>query len=134
MSIRTSLFAIAAIYGVHWGLVYFLDVYSFLPWFDMPMHAIGGFTVGILGVGIHHKITDKHHLSASPLWYHILFVVSFVILIAVAWEFHEYVLDQTVGKWNNLPPHQLSLSDTMSDLLLGGVGGFVSALVFRRDW
>ncbi|MBI2484585.1 hypothetical protein HYW18_00270 [Candidatus Uhrbacteria bacterium] len=100
--------------------------------FDSLMHFSGGFAIGMLGLAIHHHMTDKHHLAGHPWWYHTLFVVGFTLLIAVAWEFHEYILDNTVGARFDWPKSQVSIGDTMLDLFLGGIGGFVALCLFRK--
>lgn len=134
MSAKTALLTMFGIYVLQWLLAQFFDVYGIFPWFDMPMHLAGGFAAGMLGVALHHNITDKHHTESAPFWYHILFVVGFTCLIAVAWEFHEYLIDNTIGLWYKWPKYQLSLTDTMSDLALGALGGLLAAYVFRKEW
>jgi len=65
--------------------------------------------------------------------HHLLFVLGFAMLIAVAWEFHEYIIDETIGKWNGWAKTQISLSDTMGDLFLGGVGALMAFSMFRKS-
>ena len=126
----------AAFYGI--GIVVLVQIlalvfglYGLFPNFDIPMHFSGGFVMGMLGLAIHHQMSNSAHNRYHHL-HHVLFVVGFTMLIAVAWEFHEYVIDETIGKWNGWTKTQLSLGDTMLDLLLGGVGSLVAFVIFRK--
>ena len=134
MRAKTALLTMVVIYVGQWMLADVFDIYAVFPWFDNVMHLAGGFATGMLGVAIHHNITNEEHRIDTPYWYHILFVVGFVALVAVAWEFHEYLIDNTIGLWYDWPQYQLSLRDTMSDLSLGGLGGLLAAHIFKKEW
>lgn len=107
-------------------------LYESFPNFDIPMHFSGGFVTGMLGLAIHHQMASPSHNRYHKL-HHVLFVLGFTMLVAVAWEFHEYIIDETIGKWNGWPRSQLSLGDTMLDLFLGGVSSLVAFAVFRKQ-
>ena len=100
---------------------------------DTVMHFLGGFAMALFGLAIHHAVASKHHTNHSPWWYHYTFVVGFAMLIGVAWEFHEYVFDQTVNVWYNFPMSQLSLADTMKDFLMDWLGASVAFFAYRRS-
>ncbi len=108
--------------------------YDTLNQIDIPMHLLGGFAVGILGLAIHHQVSTKHHNSASPWWYHFMFVIGFAMLIGVLWEFYEFFLDRTVNFWYHLPTSQVSLGDTMKDLLDDGIGASVAFWLFQKKF
>lgn len=131
MTFKTAILGIFAVMIVH-AFALVTHLYFFVPDFDIPMHFGGGFVMGILGLAIfgylHNGLPKKHH----PEWYKYLFVTSFVILIAVFWEFHEYLLDQTIVSWMGWSVTQPSLADTMLDLFLGTVGGLCAACLFRN--
>ena len=130
MTFRVALLAMAGVYLVNLAALP-LGIYAAWTSFDVPMHALGGFVAGMLGIAVHHALTDKHHFQRTPFWYHILFVTSFVVLVAVAWEFHEYLIDNTLGAWYGWRPTQPSIGDTMLDLLMGAVGAVVSVFAFK---
>ena len=90
-----------------------------IPQIDVPMHLLGGFAMALFGLAIHHTVSTSYHTKHSPVWYHYTFVVGFAILIGVAWEFHEYILDNTINIWYNFPKSQPSLGDTMKDFFIG---------------
>lgn len=109
----------------------FTDLYGRFPSLDIPMHLGGGFAMSMLALAIHHQMTSARHNRGHVL-HHLLFVLGFTMLIAVAWEFHEYLIDETIGKWDNWPKMQLSISDTMGDLFNGLVGSLVAFWIFRK--
>jgi hypothetical protein len=89
--------------------------------------------MGLLGLAIHHSVASKHHTKDAPLWYHYTFVVGFAMLIGVAWEFHEYILDQTINVWYNFPKSQVSLTDTMKDFLMDWLGASIAFLTLKKQ-
>lgn len=113
---------------------FFLAVgtYDRIPDIDILMHFLGGFVIAMLAIAIHHRMTDKHHMQGHPDWYHITFVLGFVMLIGVAWEFHEYVLDNTAVLWWGWPKNQLDLADTMLDFAMDAVGGLIAFSMFKK--
>ena len=130
MKFKTAILAILFVVIVH-IMAILLRVYNVWPSWDIPMHFAGGFVMALFGLAIHHAIAEKHHANKSPHWYHYLFVIGFVMLVAVSWEFHEYILDNTVVLWYNWTPTQPSLPDTVLDLFLGWLGGTVAFIAFR---
>ncbi len=131
MKFKYAFFAICAVLVFH-ILLHLTDGYYWLPQIDVPMHLLGGFAIGLLGLAIHHQTATKHHNKHLPWWYHFLFVIGFVMLIGVMWEFHEWVLDQTINFWYGLPLSQPSLANTMKDLLNDWIGGVVAFWMFRK--
>ncbi len=99
---------------------------------DTLMHFLGGFAIAMLGLAIHHAVASRYHTKHSPAWYHYTFVVGFAMLIGIAWEFHEYVFDQTINVWYNLPMSQVSLTDTMKDFLMDWLGASVAFFLLRK--
>ena len=104
-----------------------------IPQIDTPMHFLGGFVMAMLGLAIHQAVASKYHTKHSPAWYHYTFVAGFAMLIGVAWEFHEYVFDQTINIWYNLPMSQLSIGDTMKDFLMDWLGASAAFLALKRQ-
>lgn len=109
-----------------------LGAYAAWPDFDVPMHLMGGFGAGMLGLALHERLTTPSHRRELPRAYHALFVVGVTVVIAVAWEFHEYVLDAMNAGRPDWEKMQVSIQDTMGDLLNGLVGGAVAFWLFTR--
>lgn len=100
-----------------------LGAYGAWPDLDVPMHLLGGFGAGMLAVALHERLTAPAHRKGLPRSYHALFVLGIVMVIAVAWEFHEYVLDAVNAGRPDWEKMQLSIQDTMGDILNGLIGG-----------
>ncbi|MFA4845212.1 MAG: hypothetical protein WC654_01490 [Patescibacteria group bacterium] len=132
MKFSTALLAITAVLLFHIVFM-FTDAYFLIEWLDKPMHVAGGFVMAMLALAIHLFESSRWKTKQVSFWYHYLFVIGFTILIAVLWEFYEYLLDNTLTVWLNWPQAQVSLQDTMSDLLLGLLGGTVAFLLFRKQ-
>lgn len=99
-------------------------VYVRFPWFDLVMHVLGGVVIALSTVELLSILHKEKKFHATP-FVNLIVVVSFVALIAVAWEWHEYLRMLLL----NAPPN--TLEDTLSDLALGVGGGAVTAL-WRR--
>ncbi|MBI5794272.1 hypothetical protein HZA87_04295 [Candidatus Uhrbacteria bacterium] len=132
MTFRRAFYAILVVVLVH-SILLFTDGYFLIQWIDGPMHLAGGFAIGMLALAIHRFETNRTHIKPVSIWYHYLFVIGFVALIAVLWEFHEYILDHTLTVWMGWPQAQISLQDTMADLLLGLLGGTFAFLCYRKE-
>ncbi len=112
----------ALVFFVHLFCMLVLKVYDYIPWFDVPAHFIGGFSVGVTGILLLKELKRVGWYSANKI-VSFIFVVCFVGTIAVIWEFHEFAVDQILG-WN----WQVSISDIMLDLFLGLVGSVVAGI------
>ena len=130
MPFKTAFHAILAVLILHIIFPVSGAYWSVNP-LDKPMHFLGGLAMGLLGLAIHHAVASRHHTHHVPIWYHALFVVGFAMLVGVAWEFHEYMLDNTLVIWYDLPKSQLSLADTMGDFLMDFLGATAAFLFFR---
>lgn len=116
-----SIFGIpAVVFIANWLSVWTVDMYERYPWFDMPMHVLGGAVIAI-SANRFINLAKKHRLMGNVShWVRFLCIVSLVALVAVLWEFWEYGMDYFFHLSN-----QPSLSDTMADLALGLLGGGV---------
>lgn len=131
MPFTKALHAILAVLLFHIILL-FSDGYFLILGIDAPMHFAGGFAMGMLGLAIHNAVSHNWKQVHIPWWYVYLFVIGFTMTIAVAWEIHEFVLDRTLVHLIDWQIAQVSLSDTMSDLALGFLGGSAAFTIFRK--
>lgn len=113
-----------AVFAFHLLLIAIFNIYLVWPWFDIPMHFIGGVAIALTALmSIKHLQKTKHLGHAHPA-FKFLIVVSLVSLAAVLWEFAEFALDSfTVTNW------QGDINDTLFDLLMGLVGGAFTFLI-----
>ena len=116
----------------------FYNWYFFLWWYDVMMHMLGGVAMGLLGSGILRMILGKKvHLTPWALGFlYVGFVLGFVALIGIGWEWLEGIVDAVLLPQLHMGNAQLGLVDTLLDLyfdLMGGVLGLcISAILFLK--
>lgn len=113
----------------HVFLVGVLDIYSFFPWLDIPMHYLGGLSIAYSLDKLQTSLQEQKVVSHLDKTIELVLVFTLVSTIAVFWEFAEFLLDQFFG--TNL---QISLPNTMQDLLMGilGAGTIVGFKIAKR--
>ena len=121
--IKTTLKILAApiiVLLVHFIIVPF-NTYAIYPWIDVPMHFIGGLSIGIATLTAINIFQKKEFIPKFHNFFLFIIIISVVSLTAVSWEFFEFMLD-----FISPIKFQDSLKDTMFDLFLGLVGGMSS--------
>jgi len=103
------------------------NAYVIFPWIDIPMHFLGGFSIAYTSVLFLKFFHKEKLISINNLILFVFVIVSFVMVIAVLWEFWEYLMDFVFGT-----SFQLGLEDSLFDLFMGMFGGFVGAIIFRK--
>lgn len=106
--------------------------YKIHPNVDIPLHLAGGFGGAMLAIAVHDDFKRRHKIGRTPGWYDLLFTLGFVSLVAIAWEFHEFVFDHTLVTNYRLAITQLSVADTIGDFLNGLIGAAAGWLTFGR--
>src|SRR3989344_4148187 len=90
------------------------DLYDVLWWFDIPMHFLGGVSVGYMSVLFLRFWKEENLIQIRSKFLFVLIVVCAVSFIAVLWEFWEYsVVNYFNLDWN------LGYEDSLFDLLMG---------------
>ena len=100
----------------------------YYSWFDQILHLAGGF----LTVAIFQYFFSRFYgdVFKKSFWLELVIGLSFVALVGVLWELHEFVADW----WLQKPFLQGGVSDTISDLFLGLVGGMIFILLNKLLW
>lgn len=114
------------------------DLYYRFFWWDDFLHALSGVVLGFAGFFIMIKLNQKYRMKIRPILI-VIFAFSVAISIGVIWEIFEFTMDALFGtttqKWD-LPSEFLligkefqgsGLRDTMSDLILNGIGAFTAS-------
>ena len=126
---RPLAWSIAALAMLHYVL-FFTDAYAAWYPFDMFMHFACGAWFGVFG--FHFLFLRGRAHASSAVWKAVI-VVSFVALVGVLWEFHEFIGDRFIT--DPALVMQSSVADTMSDLLfdiLGGTIAVILAIVWQK--
>lgn len=112
--------------ATHFFLLLFFNIYEVFPWFDIPMHFLGGMAVSITYFLILGYLQKKNYLRINSI-IKIIFVFALVSLTAVFWEFLEFFVGYSTGLGL-----QGDLNDTMLDLFLGVLGGLLTVIFMIR--
>ncbi len=100
-------------------LFVYMNVYS-IPHLDSAMHFIGGIALGIFIFGVMGHAIRRGWCRDPGKIIMLVLIVSLVTTGAVCWEIYEWLSDAYLGTH-----FQLTLDDTLKDLVLGLAGGIV---------
>lgn len=112
----------AIVFIFHAIMIVVFNIYKVFPAFDIPMHFVGGLSIGISAIMLIKIFESK---ITAPKWFQFVWIVGLAVIAATIWEFAEFGSDyffQTVM--------QPSLADTMLDMFLGLIGGGVAGIYY----
>ena len=112
------------IFLFHVIMIAVFNIYTIFPAFDIPMHFLGGLSIGVSAIILLNIFKSK---ITTPKWFLFLWIISLTVMIAVLWEFAEFTADYFFQT-----QMQLSLADTMGDLLMGMLGGMTAGIWFIK--
>lgn len=98
-----------------------LYLYSSLWYFDMIMHFLGGFWLGLFFFWLFYKDIFPDFKASF-----IVKLLLSVFLVGLVWELYEIVVNASFAK------DVFNLSDTISDLVFDMLGGFSIYLIIRN--
>jgi hypothetical protein len=115
------------------------SAYEHFWWWDDMLHTIAGIIMGVIGFLAVYFLNARYKMTISPLFVAV-FAFTFAVTMGVIWEIIEFSADvlfrTDMQRWN-LPEDAkligrdyqgVGLRDTMSDLIVGSVGSFVSSV------
>lgn len=114
---------LASIY--HWYWVY--------PWFDMPMHFLGGFWLAMLFFYFKpsFEFQNPKFNKLPNCLITVIIVLGFVALVGVLWEFFEFLCDAFIAANGYMEASQLGVGDTIGDLFFDLLGGLTLILTLK---
>lgn len=105
-------------------LIFFLNLlalklhwYSLIWYFDMFMHFLGGFWLGLVSLWLFGWGSFSRGLALKTL--------VFVLIIGLGWEFFEILA------YNQIVKESLDILDTVSDLLFDLMGGMAALIWYN---
>lgn len=104
--------------------------YWVFPWFDIPMHFLGGFWTAMVFVYFDRKFGFSV-LEGKGFFVSLLLIVSFAALIGVLWEFFEFSYSFLIKFKNSSSIAQRGMADTLGDLFFDLIGGSVLAFITK---
>ena len=93
-------------------------------WWDVALHGVSGFTLGFIGFILLFVLYSGERIKASAFTI-AFFSFCFAVAVGVMWEILEFTLDSFLHTAHKL---QLSLSDTMWDLIMDATGALVTSI------
>lgn len=119
-SLKKGAWAPITVFSIHVLSVFLLNMYTVFPSFDIPMHFLGGvaityFYIQCITCGIKENILGRPSFLAV-----ILLIFLLTCTTTIFWEFAEWTSD-VLFKTHM----QVSLNDTLLDMVLGILGGVV---------
>ncbi|HTL39528.1 MAG TPA: hypothetical protein VL306_01830 [Methylomirabilota bacterium] len=132
MKFRTALITIVSIYALSLITLHF-DLFNRFVNLDNVFHFSGGVSIGMLALAIRHFVGKKYRTTGVPVWFDFLFVVGFVFMVGVLWEFYEYIQDHTFALTFHWAISQPSVHDTLGDLMWDGIGAIIGFILFRKS-
>ena len=108
-------------------LMLFLKIYLIFPWYDIPVHIIGGASLAITYFLTLQYFQKEKYLDMNG-FFEVLFIFALVSLTAIFWELFEFFVSYLTG-WIS----QGDLQDTMADLFFGMLGGLFTAVFLESQ-
>jgi len=110
-------FLIFFIFAVNYAAMKFYWYFS-IWYFDMPMHFLGGFWLGLALIWL---------FSVKELSFKIIFkIILGVFFIGILWELFEISIDKTITQ------NPFNILDTVSDMCFDLAGGGLSIIYFFK--
>jgi len=102
-------------------------------WFDLVMHALGGFAISLLAIDGWRRFVEP---MAHPAWWsEISLGWSAIMIVSLAWELFEFSVDQSVRLHlvaKDVPTLQAGSADTLGDIISALVGGLIGGVLIHR--
>ncbi len=92
--------------------------YTSVWWFDMPMHFLGGFWIGLVCIWFFSSKEISLPVLAK--------IILLVLIIGVGWELFEILVNSFLAK------NSFNILDTLSDIFFDLAGGTAALLYFLR--
>jgi len=114
------------VFAIHAVLSRGFSAYAHFPLLDIPMHFIGGIVICYFFWAASKTPNSEIYLGQHTHFSLFVMLMALTAFATIMWEFAEWTRDALTGKTDAMA--QVSISDTMADMLLGLVGGAVIAL------
>jgi hypothetical protein len=93
-------------------------------WWDIALHSGSAIILGFIGFTIIYLMYSAHKIKAKPITLAV-FSLFFAMAIGAIWEVFEFFMDQLF----NLQMQDNSLTDTMIDLIVDGIGAIFASTI-----
>lgn len=106
-----------------------VNLYIKTEWYDLLVHTVSGFLSGYVAI---YLLIHSGYYKNKNLFFQIVYILGIASLIAVVWELLEYGMDKLFGS-NTQHALETGVNDTMEDLLVAFVGGFLFMIFYSYE-
>jgi len=102
------------------------------PWFDQPMHFVGGLLVGLVAVQVFLFFGRRDHREIAG-WDIALVSIAAALLVGATWEWFEFTADQHLVARVELKTLNMvynGWAESLKDLVFDLSGGATAAILF----
>lgn len=126
-SIKRGIWPPLLLFTIHMLAYFIFDIYNYFVSFDIPMHFLGGVCITYFFIQS-VKCAKEYNLIGTPSpQVIILLIFLLTCTTTIFWEFAEWTMDNFLHTST-----QVSLDDTLLDMLLGILGGVSMLLIYIR--
>lgn len=115
----TCLFLYAA-----FGLGEVQEFYQRFWWWDLVLHSLSALILGLVGFLLVYSLHRTQRVVLPPAYF-ALTAFGFAVTLGTLWEIFEYLMDWGFG----FQMQKSGLDDTMTDLMVNGIGALVASWV-----
>jgi uncharacterized membrane protein YjdF len=101
-----------------------LYLFSGYPWIDIPLHVLGGFSVGLATLGLLRIVYKEERYMHVPK---LIYIIIGTLCVGIAWEYVEWYYHASVAFGGDF------WFDTYKDLLMDTLGGILSYICFHQN-
>ncbi len=128
-TLRRAAWAPLTVFIVHMIASEGFDAYELYPPLDIPMHFLGGVVICYFFYAASRATHAEKFLGIHTRFSLFVLLMALTATATVVWEFAEWIADNYFGR-----KAQVSITDTMGDMLLGLLGGLCVSIpaCFRK--
>ena len=106
-----------------------LNFYDTVNHYDKLIHFSSGIAVSFLAL---YLLINFKKYNSKKVLFNVLFIISFVLMIAAFWEFFEYSVD-IVFKKDAQKVLETGVDDTMGDMIAAFVGAILFNIIYAYE-
>lgn len=104
-----------------------LDLYTSIPWWDVPVHVVCTGLVALVGVVVLERAGATAPARSAPGWVPVVLATAIGLALSAVWEMVEWLghafVDEAIF---------VTYDDTVGDMVAGGAGALVAGVVLAR--
>lgn len=126
-SIRKGIWPPLVLFTIHMAAYFLFDIYDYFVSFDIPMHYLGGVCITYFYIQTVICAKEYNLIGRPSSTVIILLIFLLTCTTTIFWEFAEWSMDEFLHTTT-----QVSLDDTLLDMLLGILGGISLLAIYAK--